>query len=279
MEVSKLTLSKGLRDQTLATDVLLWMRDHFDKCKNTNCKKLAVAMGLDKDFKPHATTGSIDQTIHKLMRRGLVIRQGTNLWHSNFLVNHGHPDMPPIVDEGFIKVTSTKDDSPTAVFRRNGSKTLAQLIFEWMDAHPMYLVDTTAGEIATAIIKEGAFEGSYASIVSIIHRLMRDGRIKKFNKTDGYRSLADFKLVKKVEPEEEASPDYEYETLKTNKTPEEEQEVMENNIKSFKELVNDGMAPIQASILTEPKESSTTQAIKLADGSTVNLTININIGK
>ena len=380
MEVSKLTLSEGLRDQTLATDVLLWMRDHFDKCKNTNCKKLAVTIGLDKDFKPHATTGSIDQTIHKLMRRGLVIRQGTNLWHSNFLVNHGHPDMPPIVDEGFIKVTSTKDDSPTAVFRRNGSKTLAQLIFEWMDAHPAYLVDTTAGEIATAIIKEGTFEGSYASIVSIIHRLMRDGRVKKFNKTDGYRSLADFKLVKKVipmpqepekiglssnevfrangktlaeliidwmkdnpmhlketttgemaeaivadgkfqttkesaqtiiarlvregrvqkfmledrprgradfkvldvkyeEPKEEISPDYEYETLKTNKTPEEEQEIMEDNVKNFKELVNEGMDPIHASILTEPKETSTTQAIKLADGSTVNLTININIGK
>lgn len=285
MEVSKLTLSDELAHQTdLKTAVLVWLKEHEKAGYNTNCMKLAHTIGISKDFKAHATTGSIDQSIRRLIKMGLIMRHNINLRHADFMVNYGHPDMPPFINEGVIKEVKEEpvkpNPSPNEVFRANG-KTLAELIIDWMKDHPMHLKETTTGEIADAIVADGKFRTTKESAQTIVARLVREGRVQKFMREDRPRGRADFKVldVKYEEPEEEISPDYEYKTLKTNKTPEEEQEVMKNNIKSFKELVNEGVDPIQASILTEPKESSTTQAIKLADGSTVNLTININIGK
>lgn len=285
MEVSKLTLSDELAHQTdLKTAVLVWLKEHERAGYNTNCMKLAHTIGLSKDFKAHATTGSIDQSIRRLVKMGLIMRHNINLRHADFMVNYGHPDMPPFINEGVIKEIKEEpakpNPSPNEVFRANG-KTLAELIIDWMKDHPMRLKETTTGEIADAIVADGKFQTTKESAQTVVARLVREGRVQKFMREDRPRGRADFKVldVKYEEPEEKISPDYEYETLKTNKTPEEEQEIMKNNIKSFKELVNEGVDPIQASILTEPKESSTTQAIKLADGSTVNLTININIGK
>ena len=285
MEVSRLTLSNELAHQTdLKTAVLVWLKEHEKAGYNTNCMKLAHTIGLSKDFKAHATTGSIDQSIRRLIKMGLIMRHNINLRHADFMVNYGHPDMPAFINDGVIKEIKEEPvepkPSPNEVFRANG-KTIAELIIDWMKNNPMHLKETTTGEMAEAIVKDGKFQTTKESAQTVIARLVREGREQKFMREDRPRGRADFKVldVKYEEPEKEVSPDYEYETLKTNKTPEEEQEVMENNIKSFKELVNDGMDPIHASILTDPKESSTTQAIKLADGSTVNLTININIGK
>lgn len=285
MEVSKLTISDELLHQTdLKTAILVWLKGHEKAGYNTNCMKLAHTIGISKDFKAHATTGSIDQSIRRLIKMGLIMRHNINLRHADFMVNYGHPDMPAFINEGVIKEVKEKpvkpNPSPNEVFRANG-KTIAELIIDWMKDNPMHLKETTTGEMAEAIVKDGKFQTTKESAQTVIARLVREGRVQKFMREDRPRGKADFKVldVKYEEPEKEVSPDYEYETLKTNKTPEEEQKIMENNIKSFKELIDAGVGPIQDSILTEPKESSTTQAIKLADGSTVNLTININIGK
>lgn len=108
---------------------------------------------------------------------------------------------------------------------------------------------------------------------------------------DKPRGKADFKVADVVYEE----PEVEYE-IKDDITPEEEAEVTEEAIDEslreiakeegpfFKDLVKEGMDPIHADLLTrkeEPKEenTSTTQTIKLPGGGTINLTININIGK
>jgi len=285
MEVSKLTLSDELSHQIgVKTAILMWLKEHPKAGYNTSCTNLAKTMGLARDFKASTSTGSIDQGIRKLVRMGLIVKHNINFVRADYLVNYGHPDMPAFIDEGVIREVKEEPvkptPSPNEIFRANG-KTLAELIIDWMKDHPMHLKETTTGEVAEAIVADGKFQTTKESAQTVIARLVREGRVQKFMREDRPRGKADFKVldVKYEEPEEEVSPDYEYETLKTNKTPEEEQEIMEDNVKSFKELVNAGVDPIHASILTEPKESSTVQAIKLPDGSTVNLTININIGK
>lgn len=286
MEVSKLTLSNELAHQTdLKTAILVWLKEHEKAGYNTNCMKLAHTIGISKDFKAHATTGSIDQSIRRLIKMGLIMRHNINLRRADFMVNYGHPDMPAFINEGVIKEVKEKPArplmSPNEVFRANG-KTLAELIIDWMKDNPMHLKETTTGEMAEAIVKDGKFQTTKESAQTIIARLVREGRIQKFMREDRPRGRADFKVldVKYEEPEEEVSPDYEYETLKTNKTPEEEQEIMKDNIKSFKELVNAGVDPIQAITLgSKPESSSSTQTIALPDGRTINLTININFGK
>lgn len=286
MEVSKLTLSNDLIHQTdLKTAILVWLKEHEKAGYNTNCMKLAHTIGISKDFKAHATTGSIDQSIRRLIKMGLIMRHNINLRHADFMVNYGHPDMPAFINEGVIKEVKEKPArplmSPNEVFRANG-KTLAELIIDWMKDNPMHLKETTTREMAEAIVKDGKFQTTKESAQTIIARLVREGRIQKFMREDKPRGRADFKVldVKYEEPEEELSPDYEYETLKTNKTPEEEQEIMEDVPKSFKELVNAGVDPIQAITLdSKPDSSSSTQTIALPDGRTINLTININFGK
>lgn len=286
MEVSKLTLSNELAHQMdVKTAILAWLKEHPKAGYNTSCTNLAKTMGLARDFKTSTSTGSIDQGIRRLVRMGLIMKHNINLIRADYLVNYGHPDMPAFINEGVIKEVKKEpakpNPSPNEVFRANG-KTLSELIIEWMKDNPMHLKETTTSELAEAIVADGKFQTTKESAQTVIARLVREGRVLKYKKNNKPRGKADFKVanVKYEEPEEEISPDYEYETLKTNKTPEEEQETMENNnVKIFKKLINADVDPTPASVLTEPKETGITQAIKLPDGSTVNLTININIGK
>ena len=287
MEVSKLTLSNELAHQMdVKTAILVWLKEHPKAGYNTSCTNLAKTIGLARDFKSSTSTGSIDQVIRRLVRMGLIMKHNINLIRADYLVNYGHPDMPAFINEGVIKEAKEEPVKPTMsakeIFRANG-KTLAELIIDWMKDNPMHLKETTTGEIAEAIIADGKFQTTKGSAQTVIARLVREGRILKYKKP---RGKEDFKVLnvkyeEPEEPEEEISPDYEYETLKCNKTPEEQQEIMKDNAESFKELVNAGVDPINAIMMEKPKEetTSTTQTIALPDGSTINLTININIGK
>ena len=311
MEVSKLTLSDELTHQTdLKTAVLVWLKEHPKAGYNTNCMKLAHTIGLSKDFKAHATTGSIDQSIRRLIKMGLIMRHNINLRHADFMVNYGHPDMPPFINEG-VMIETKKEPvkpaiSPNEVFRANG-KTIAELIIEWMKANPMRLKRTTTGELADAIVASGKFQTTKESAQTVIGRLVREGRVQKFMCENRPRGKADFKVldVKYEDPAEtensviDWSPDWEYD-IKSNVTPEEEAQITEDALDNslreiakeegpfFKDLVREGMDPIHADELTRKKEeekhmdnesTSTTQSIKMPDGGTINLTININIGK
>ena len=110
MEVSKLELSDELKYQMSSlTKVLLWMKAHPERCRNTTTMGLARTIGLDKDRPVQATTGSIDQIIRKLIKKGLVIRDGGR-FRADFRINYGHPEMPPIVEGNEVKVTSMKTD-------------------------------------------------------------------------------------------------------------------------------------------------------------------------
>lgn len=272
MEVSKLTLSDELAHQTdVKTAVLMWLKDHPKAAYNTSCMKLAHTIGLSRDFKAHATTGSIDQSIRRLIKMGLIMRHNINLRRADFLVNYGHPDMPAFINEGVIKEVKEEPVKPTMsakeVFQANG-KTLAELIIDWMKDNPMHLKETTTGEIAEAIIADGKFQTTKGSAQTVIARLVREGRILKYKKP---RGKEDFKVlnVKYEEPEEDISPDYEYETLKCNKTPEEEEEITKEAIDHLKDEYN--------KIVKEQEMEE--QEVNLPEGKVINLTININIGK
>lgn len=300
MEVSKLTISDELLHQTdVKTAVLVWLKAHPKAGYNTNCMLLAKTMSLSKDFTATSSTGSIDQAIRRLITMGLIIRHRINFRRADFMVNYGHPDMPPFINEGVVKETRKPAEplvSANEIFRINGNKTIAQLIVDWLKAHPMACVNTTTGELADLIAKDGAFHTTKESAQTVIARMIREGRIKKYKVDDKPRGKADFKVADVVYEE----PEVEYE-IKDDITPEEESEVTEEALdESLREIakeegpffdgdkskiLHDAIEQTDFNSLIkpveEPKEesTSTTQTIALPGGGTINLTININIGK
>lgn len=239
---SRFTLSKELQKQSSSkTKALLWMKSNPEKCRNTSIRGLATVISLDKERPLGLTTFSTEQVIHSLIRQGLVVRQGINK-HYDFLVNHGHPEMPPEIDEGIIKTTQIPKSSVN-VYRENGD-VLSNLILKWMRNHPLKTYNTTTGEIAQEIVDSKEFQTTKESSQTIIARLVREGKIFKEKLDDKPRGKANFLLSG------------------------------EDNTPSQSNLIQKSIPTIPTE---EKEEKMESQEVNLPEGSTINLTININL--
>lgn len=107
MEVSKLELSEELLHQTSSqTKALLWIKSHEKQCQNTSILNIAKTIGVDKDRPLKMSTFAIQQVLYKLIRDGLLVRHGGRR-RADFVINYGHPLMPPEVDNDVVKTTKT----------------------------------------------------------------------------------------------------------------------------------------------------------------------------
>lgn len=268
------------------------MKAHPERCRNTNILGMARTVALDKDKPMKGMTNmAIEKTIHRLIRNGLLIRNG-NKRRADFIINYGHPMMPKEVEGDEVKTINDVKAKADKVIKANGGKTLGECIKEWIKNNPLKAKYTFPTEIANYMLEDGV-SGTSDSIITILNKLARKGEV---NRTEvGYRRF-DYSVGKNSVQQE---PEIEY-GIKYEITPEEEAEVTAEAIDEslreiakeegpfFKDLVREGMDPIHADELTRKKKeekhmdnesTSTTQSIKMPDGSTINLTININIGK
>lgn len=286
MEVSKLEISDELKYQTSPlTKILLWMKAHPEKCKNTSTMGLAKTIGLDKDRPLRNTTGSIDQYIRRLIRKGLVIRNG-GLRRADYKINYGHPDMPPIVEGEEVKTTTLKRKSDKNA-RQEGKRMFEKV----QKAEKNGLLKDIKNRRELALLAgftEEETKGNkrgYSWVSNLIHR----GHIEE-KYLNGDPSRAYYKILDtpdysnwhvkkpKAKKQEEKNTDMDYEVLKENKTPEEQATItkMWFNEHGYFEpsIANDW------SYNKEEKEKKMEdQNVNLPDGKTITLTININFGK
>lgn len=114
MEVSKLTLSDGLRSQTSTQhQILKWLQDHPTRCWSTNGAKLARAM-QDIEvgyYRRH-------QVIQQMVQQGMLRRVG-NKKVANFNINYYHADIPPDVLEKAPQEVRTRLGNITANLKDN----------------------------------------------------------------------------------------------------------------------------------------------------------------
>ena len=247
---NRFTISNELQHQTSSkTKTLLWMKSNPEKCHNTSIRGLATTISLDKERPLGLTTFSTEQVIHSLIRQGLVIRQGFNK-HYNFIINHGHPEMPTEIDEGIIKTTQIPKSSVN-VYRENGD-VLSNLILKWMREHPLKTYNTTTREIAQEIVDSKEFQTTKDSAQTVIARLVREGRLNKQKLDDKPRGKANFSLV-----DDHGANYYNSEPQLPSK------EKLDNNI------------PTSES--NNKEKEMEPQEVNLPEGRVINLTININL--
>ena len=263
MEVSRLTISDELLHQTSPqTKMLLWMKAHPERCRNTNILSMSKTVALDKAMPMKGMTNmAIEKTIHRLLRNGLLIRNG-NKRRADFVINYGHPMMPKEVEGDEVKTTSIVKAKADKVVAANGGKTLGECITEWIKNNPIKSKYTFPTEIANYMLEDG-ISGTLDSIVTILNKLVRKGEV---NRTEvGYRRF-DYSVEKKLTWEEHPT---------------------------FKDLVAEGVDPIHADEITArgiervkeeynkrvKEQEMEEQNVNLPEGKVINLTININFGK
>ena len=352
MEVSKLTLSDELTHQTSSlTKALLWMEQHPKQCQNTNIRKIAKTISLDKDRPLRMTTFSTEQLIYQLMRRGWITRNG-NRFNSDFVINYGHPDLPKELENQHITTTkfSVKENvnkRNAEIVKKNGG-TLKEIILKWMQDNPDKLSKVRLHDLANLITKDTKVYARPDSVYAIMGRMVKEGTIKRTRSDDDWLFNFEVPAGAKIEYKpvggdvkkavvaanggtlEEniirwmaENPD---KLTNTNARILTKQMIKDLNIKttfeslytqfrkmyskkniivrtqgdngwcnfrlakthapkeekpSFKELVQEGVDPIQASILTEDRKENKVeeQTVNLPEGKTIHLVININFGK
>ena len=274
MEVSKLELSEELQHQTSSlTKILLWMKAHPERCRKTNIKNLAWTIGMDKDRPVQATNASIQTFIVRLIRKGLVIRSGGK-HRADFVINYGHPEMPPIVDAGEVRTTymergekvlkrvHRRKRKPSAsglpsstVLIMNGD-TIPNLLVKWFEEHDgeIILKRTDGMKLATAIHNEGKIVAEINSLSAYIGKLVREGKITRVQCGKFY----DYSVAKTSE----SLPTIPAERLKQPTLLE-----IENYIEETKKDYEERNKPMEE------------QTVNLPSGGTITLTININLGK
>lgn len=241
------------------------MKAHPERCRNTNILSMSKTVALDKEMPMKGMTNmAIEKTIHRLLRNGLLIRNG-NKRRADFVINYGHPMMPKEVEGEEVKTTSNVKAKADKVVAANGGKTLGECITEWIKNNPIKSKYTFPTEIANYMLEDG-ITGTLDSVVTILNKLVRKGEV---NRTEvGYRRF-DYSVGKGKERIASWTPDSEYEVVKSNVTPEEEEEITKEAIDHLKEEYN--------KIVKEQEMEE--QEVNLPEGKVINLTININFGK
>lgn len=167
---SKFTISKELTHQeSPQIQILKWIDSHAEKCRNTTITNLARMIALDKDSAlPRMSTYELIQRIGRLRQQGLIIIHGTRL-SKDIVVNHGHPNMPPEIDEGIIKTTPSSD----------ADLSVPQIIAQYVLNHPDKCNKIRNIDLAKNIIDYYQLNSTPASISTEISRMLRDGKIIK----------------------------------------------------------------------------------------------------
>lgn len=275
MEVSKLELSDELKHRTsLKMAILMWLKEHPKAGQNTSTIGLAKTMGLARDFAVKSTTGSIDQAIRKLRKQGLIVVHRINLRRGDFAVNYGHPEMPPIIDDGVITSTALVSDAdpketkgglaPTTIYLLNG-RSISQAVLEWIAQNPDKAHDTTASRIADMMLEEGVIQCKRDSIIATIRTLCRTHKLQRKGSTEP--GVYDFCL-----PSEDAPDTEDYTPQLTSP----EQAVIDRDRMLREEIVNSGAPgteePAAETVCPEPI------TVKADNGEIkLSITLNINI--
>ena len=189
MEVSKLTLSDELTHQTSSlTKALLWMEKHPNHCQNTNIRRMAKTICLDKDRPLRMTTFSTEQLIYQLMRRGWVTRNG-NRRRSDFVINYCHPELPKELTNQTVNVVErlakeNVNKRNAEIVEKNGG-TLKEIILKWMKENPEKTKEVRLRKLADMILKDTKVSAKPDSLYAIMGRMAKDGTVKRTRgKTD-----------------------------------------------------------------------------------------------
>lgn len=212
---------------------------------------------------------SIEQVIHKLLRSGLLIRNGGRR-RADFIINYGHPMMPPEVEGDEVKTTETTSGLSKGINKRaknvmdaNGGKSLSECILKWVEDNPDKTKRTYPSKMAREIAKDGV-NGKTDSFVSILNKLGHDGKLRRTCVGNG---LYDYSIVQEDDDVNRVigywtpKPEYHYEVKKDIVPDEEEEGETEEDNKIVKE------------------QKMEEQEVNLPEGKVINLTININVGK
>lgn len=265
--------TKNKRHNDVLSHIVSWVNANSDKCKNTSVRELSRTMVLSVNFGLYgdATTDSVEQGIHRLLRNGVLLREMHNMHKANFSLNYEHPDLANVY--GIVSVSKRKQSVPQYI-------PIPNRIEKFIKENPLRCYKCTTKQLAQYIVKESSASSPVKqnSVIAIIRNMARKGDVIKAEQEDGFGNFEyTFKLAQ--EPDKEVSPDTDYEVLKCNKTPEEEKEITKESVKSFEELMEEWDNQPHEIIEAPKEDKSLVQEIALPDGRTLNLTININFGK
>ena len=274
MEVSKLELSDELKHQTsLKMAILMWLKEHPKAGQNTSTIGLAKTMGLARDFAVKSTTGSIDQAIRKLRQQGLIVVHMINLRRGDFAVNYGHPEMPPVIDDGVITSTALISDAepkkteqglaPTTIYLLNG-RSIREAVLEWVAQNPDRAHDTTASRIAEMMLEDGVIQCKRDSIIATIGVLCRTHKLQK--KSSAKPWVYDFCLLSEDKPDTKDAPEEQVDTA--------EQTLVDVDREIHREIAESGTPGTEESTI----ETVCPEPIEVkADNGEIKLSITLNI--
>lgn len=268
---------KNKRDEDLLVQIVRWLHANPSKCVSTSVPLMSRTMAVSVNFGSYGkvSTDEILLNINKLIRRKILLREQEGFHRYNFKFNYEHPDLISVY--GIVPVEKHISDKVHYV-------PIPDRVAAFIKDNPLKCYKCTVQQLAHQIVEKYSFSDSLggllneSSVSAVIRRMAKKGDIIKAEKNSSFKKFEyTFKLAQ--EPDEDVSPDTDYEVLKCNKTPEEEKEITKESVGPFKGLA-ETWAHQPHEIFEEPKENkSLVQEIALPDGRTLNLTININFGK